>query len=242
MCREHREACPSSSAAEIGQPGFGEDVPSNVRIDIPVVFSLGKQKCAQHCSEDNHGFAEMKVKFISIALLCVFLWFTYQFCCFFVVLCYHSVLSKLAFPALDLLREHEGKMKWSNIFCLSSSCCQLNLSGTISHFMTHYLTWVSFAPLSVCSAEFSNVFLWVAIHRETGKCAFYKFSYFWSFQTFPPPASLLSACVCESSPGLKVSFIFVDTVSWCAVWAWQQLCTGLVECNYRATTDPQRKL
>lgn len=73
MCSEHREACPSSPAAEMGQSGFGEDICSNVRIDILVVFFLGKQKCVQHRSEDSRGFAEIKVKFISIALLYVFL-------------------------------------------------------------------------------------------------------------------------------------------------------------------------
>lgn len=71
MCSEHREACPSSSAAEIGPSGFGEDIPNNVRIYILVVFILGKQKCAQPRSEDNHGFAEIKVKSISVAVLCV---------------------------------------------------------------------------------------------------------------------------------------------------------------------------
>lgn len=78
---------------------------------------------------------------------------------FFIVLCYHSMLSKLAFPASDLLREHEGKMKWSNIFCFSLSCCQLSLSGTISHFMTRCCTWVSFAPLCVFGWISKHVFL-----------------------------------------------------------------------------------
>lgn len=71
MCSEHREACPSSSAAEISQSGFGEAIRNNVRLYILVVFILGKQKCAQLRSEDNHGFAEIKVKFISVVVLCV---------------------------------------------------------------------------------------------------------------------------------------------------------------------------
>lgn len=43
MCSEYGEVCPSSPAAEMGQSGFGEDIPSNVVMDTLVVFSLGEQ-------------------------------------------------------------------------------------------------------------------------------------------------------------------------------------------------------
>lgn len=188
----------------MGQSGFGEDICSNVRIGILVVFFLGKQKCVQHRSEDSRGFAEITVKFISIALLYVFLWFRFESCWFFfIVLCYHSVLSKPAFPALDLLREHEGKMKWSNIFCLSSSCCQLSLSGTISHFMTHYRTWVSFAPLSVCLAEFLNVFLWLPYILRLESVLFINSVTFWAFKAFLPSPPFYQSVFVRALQGWK---------------------------------------
>lgn len=57
----------------------------------------------------------------------------------------------------------------------------------------------------MCLVEFLNMFLWVAKHPETGKCAFSKFSCFLSFQIFPPLTPLYQSA---NSPGLEVSFIF----------------------------------
>lgn len=191
MCSEPREASP---AAEIGLSGFRNNIYGNVRINTLVVFSLGTQKCAQHCSEDNHGFAEKSCIYFHRSVVCFPLESGLNFAAFFCVLC--SVNTILCFQSSFSLPQiyrgsMRGKMKWSNIFCLSSSCCQLSLSGTISHFMTHYLTWVSFAPLSVYQAEFLNRLLWLAIHPETGKCAFIYSVTLGAFKAFlPSPLSI----------------------------------------------------
>jgi len=68
VCSECREACPS--AVEIGPSAFGEDIR---RVDPLGVFSLGKEKRAQHRAEDSPAFAEKKMTFIFIALWSVFL-------------------------------------------------------------------------------------------------------------------------------------------------------------------------
>lgn len=72
---------------------------------------------------------------------------------------------------------------------------------------------------------------------EIGKRAFHKVSSLLSFQS--TPALTLPSAGTRSSQGW-VSFVSVDTISWFTVWARQRLCAALVECSYRAITEPHK--
>lgn len=225
-----------------GSPHLGRAFGSDVVIHTPGLFSGGKPKCAPRGSEDSCGFAGMKVKLIAIALLCVF---SSDSGWNFAGL-HHFLLPlgglKAWFPCLGFIEGAWGEKWTETIYFL---CCLLAVS------------WVLVVPLvtlwhvtlpewvllpSVCLAGFLNMFF-VGCHTSWGwKACFSKIQLLFELSRLasphPPSVRLRPA---ELS-GLDVSLISVDTISRFAGWAWQRLRAGLAECNYRAITDPQRKL
>lgn len=168
--------------------------------------------------------------------MCVFLWF----CCFFslfsvTIPCFQSLLS--------LPQIYWGSMRerWNEVIYFACRCLAVNWVLVVPLVILWHVAvpgWVSLP--SVCLVEFLNMFFWVAIHPETGKCVFSKFSYFLSFQSFPPLTPLYQSVFVRALQGWKWALSLLTQLAGLQ-WVWQRLYAGLVECNYRAATDPKRR-
>lgn len=114
--------------------------------------------------------------------MCVFLWFCWFFSLFSVTKpCFQSLLS------LPWIYWGSRRERWNEVIYFACHCLAVNWVLVVPLLILWHVAVPGWVLLpSVCLVEFLNMFLWVAIHTETGKCAFSKFSYFLSFQIFPP--------------------------------------------------------
>lgn len=134
------------------------------------------------CGDKNEIYSHCLVVCFPLILLVFFPLFSVTNPCF---------QSSLSLPWIYWGSRRE---RWNEVIYFVCRCLAVN--------------WVFVAPLlilwhvavpgwvllcSLCLVELLNIFLWVAIHPKTGKCAFSKFSCFLSFQIFqtsPPCISL----------------------------------------------------
>ena len=125
MCSEHREACPSSPAAETGQSGFGEDICSNVKDTYTCGIFPGKAEVCTasfwrqpwFCRDKSEIYFHRSVvcfPLIQVRILLFFSLFSVT------ILCFQSLLS--------LPQIYWGSMreKWNEAIYFACHCLAVN--------------------------------------------------------------------------------------------------------------------
>lgn len=126
--------------------------------------------------------------------------------------------------------------RWNEVIYFVCRCLAVNWVLVVPLLILWHVAVPGWVLLpSVCLVEFLNMILWVAIHPETGMCAFSKFTCFLSFQIFPPLIPLYQSVFVRALQGWKWALVKIITVRYSGAltpggwrWIWAQLCAFLL--------------